>query len=48
VPLQLHCGQHCFDALTSRKNGLLKGGLESLIGVDQLRMLVFRRGNSRA
>ena len=45
--LQCHRGLHRFDALGSRSNGLRECGLEALIGFDQSRVLIDRRGERR-
>jgi hypothetical protein len=43
----MHRSLHRFDALATRSDGLIEHRLESLIGFDQLVMLI-RRGNSWA
>jgi hypothetical protein len=44
----LHGGLDRLDTLASFRDGLIERGLEPLIGFDQPRMLVARRGESRA
>jgi len=46
-PLQLHRGLNRLDALVPGSNGLTERSLEALIGFDQPRVLLHRRGNRR-
>ena len=48
APSQLHRSLNRRNPLTSRRDGFIEGGLKSLICFHQLRMLIARRGDSRA